>query len=161
MKTPTPSPEHLWLQKFLGEWTYEAQADMGPDQPPYRATGTESVLPLGPFWIRTLGRSVDPTGEAFESILTVGFDPTLGRFVGTWIGSPMAKLWIYECHLSPSGDALHLESDGPSMTDPAKIVRYRDTLHAPVGDTRDFTASIREPDGSWKTFMTSKMHRVK
>ena len=26
-------PEHRWLQKLIGEWTYEIETMMGPDQP--------------------------------------------------------------------------------------------------------------------------------
>ena len=29
-----PQKEHQWLQKLVGEWTSEGEADMGPGQPP-------------------------------------------------------------------------------------------------------------------------------
>ena len=29
-----PQKEHQWLEKLVGEWTYEGEAIMGPDQPP-------------------------------------------------------------------------------------------------------------------------------
>jgi hypothetical protein len=29
-----PQKEHQWLQKLVGEWTYETEAIMEPDQPP-------------------------------------------------------------------------------------------------------------------------------
>lgn len=38
-----PQKEHQWLQKLVGEWTYESEALMGPDQPPVKSTGTETV----------------------------------------------------------------------------------------------------------------------
>jgi hypothetical protein len=42
-----PQKEHQWLQKLVGEWTYEIEAMMEPDQPPVKSTGTETVRCLG------------------------------------------------------------------------------------------------------------------
>ena len=44
-----PQQEHRWLERFLGEWTYEAEAVMAPGQPPMKSSGTESVRSLGGF----------------------------------------------------------------------------------------------------------------
>ncbi|MDV2992493.1 MAG: hypothetical protein N4J56_002147 [Chroococcidiopsis sp. SAG 2025] len=38
-----PQKEHLWLQKLVGEWTYEIEVKMGADRPAEKSTGTESV----------------------------------------------------------------------------------------------------------------------
>ena len=38
-----PQKEHQWLQKLVGEWTYEIEVKMGADRPAERSTGTESV----------------------------------------------------------------------------------------------------------------------
>ncbi len=50
MKIPEPHAEHRWLQRLVGEWTYEAECDMGPGQPPVKTNGRESVRALGPLW---------------------------------------------------------------------------------------------------------------
>ena len=46
-----PQKEHEWLHKLIGEWTYESEAAMGPDQPVEKVTGSESVRWLGGVWI--------------------------------------------------------------------------------------------------------------
>src|SRR5215207_10023673 len=51
MMNAEPKPEHRWLQQFVGEWTFETEAVMGPDQPPMKYTGTESVRTLGDLWV--------------------------------------------------------------------------------------------------------------
>jgi hypothetical protein len=33
-----PQKEHQWLQRFIGEWTFEGEAMMEPDQPPSKFT---------------------------------------------------------------------------------------------------------------------------
>ena len=45
-----PSAEHYWLQKLVGEWTSESECVMGPDQPPMKATGKETVRSVGGLW---------------------------------------------------------------------------------------------------------------
>ncbi|HTO02961.1 MAG TPA: DUF1579 family protein, partial [Opitutus sp.] len=30
---PEPQPEHRWLERLAGEWTFESDCDMGPGKP--------------------------------------------------------------------------------------------------------------------------------
>ncbi len=46
---PTATPEHQWLQKFVGEWETEAEGTAGPDQPPIKMTGNDSGSKAGRF----------------------------------------------------------------------------------------------------------------
>jgi len=43
--------QHHWLQKFVGEWTYEHDAPPAPDGSPQKFKGTESVRAIGGFWV--------------------------------------------------------------------------------------------------------------
>ena len=52
--------EHHWLQKLLGEWTYEHEMPTGPDQPPSKFTGIENVRSLGGLWVLCEGRGEMP-----------------------------------------------------------------------------------------------------
>ena len=91
-----PQKEHQWLQKLVGEWTCEAEATMGPDKPPEKFAGTESVRSLGGLWVLCEGRGEMPGGGAATTIMTLGYDPREKRFVGTFIGSMMTHLWVYD-----------------------------------------------------------------
>ena len=42
-----PQKEHAWLQKLVGEWSFEGECVMGPDQPAFKSTGAETVRSLG------------------------------------------------------------------------------------------------------------------
>jgi hypothetical protein len=46
MKTE-PQKEHQWLQRLVGEWTYESECSMEPGKPPEKFEGSESVRSLG------------------------------------------------------------------------------------------------------------------
>lgn len=157
-KAAEPQKEHEWLQKLVGEWTYENEAIMGPDQPPMKSQGTESVRSLGGLWTVAEGQGTMPDGDPATTVMTLGYDPQKNRFVGTWIGSMMTKLWIYDGELDADGRTLSLYSDGPSMTGEG-TARYRDAIEVVSDDHRIFTGSMQGEDGSWNTFMTAHYRR--
>jgi len=92
MQAPEPQVEHKWLQRLVGDWNFEAECSMGPDQPPMKTTGRETVRSLGCLW--TIGEAAGevPGGGSCDSIMTLGFDPQSKRFVGTFIASMMTHL---------------------------------------------------------------------
>ena len=98
--------------------------------------------------------------ERAMMIMTLGYDPRLGHYVGSWVGSMMDKFWIYKGWLEDDGQTLILEAEGPSMEDPERTELYRDVIHFIDDDTRTFSGSVRQPDGTFKTFMTSQAKRV-
>jgi hypothetical protein len=72
----------------------------------------------------------------------------------------MDKLWIYKGWLEDDGQTLVLEAEGPSFDDPSRTDIFRDVIHFIDDDTRTFSGSVRQPDGSFKTFMTSTSRRI-
>ncbi|QOV89125.1 DUF1579 domain-containing protein [Humisphaera borealis] len=154
-----PEPQHAFLQQLVGEWTYDGEALMGPDSPPEKMSGTETVRSLGGLWVIGEGKGKMPDGGEATMIVTLGYDPALGKYVGTWIGSMMARLWVYE--VTVEGNVINMESDGPSFADPNKTVRYRDAIEIVSSDHRIFTASFLPDDGSRITFMTIHYRRKK
>lgn len=155
-----PGPQHEWLQKLVGEWTSEAEADMEPGKPKVKIVGTESVRSIGGLWILGEGHSSMPGGGDGTMFLTLGFDPAKG-FVGTWIGSMMANLWIYSGELDPGGKKLYLNSEGPDFETPGKTRRYRETIELLSDDERTFSSAMLNGEGTWTTFMTARYRRVK
>ena len=47
-----PRKEHQWLQKLVGEWTFEVEAMMAPDKPSEKFSGSETVRSIGNVWIQ-------------------------------------------------------------------------------------------------------------
>ena len=89
--------EHKWLQQMAGNWTYESEVLMGPDQPFMKRSGTKVVQASGDYWILAEGHGPMPEGEPATMVNTAGYDPNMEKFVATWFGSMMTKLWAYKC----------------------------------------------------------------
>ena len=157
-----PQKEHHWLQKLVGEWTYETEAAMGPDQPLEKMTGAERVRSLGGLWILAEGEG-EMCGAAattiMTTIMTIGYDPQKQRYVGTWIGSMMSYLWLYDGELDAAQNVLTLNSEGPAMAGEGKMAKYKDVIEFKSDDYRIMTSHELGDDGQWRQFMTVHYRR--
>jgi hypothetical protein len=154
-----PQKEHQWLQKFVGEWTYETEALMGPDQPPVKSTGTETVRSLGGLWILAEGQGEMPCVGTATTLMTLGYDPQKQNYVGTWVGSMMTYLWQYQGELNASETVLTLHNEGPSMLRDDTMAKYKDVIEFKSDDHRVVTSHMLRDDGQWQQFMTAHYRR--
>jgi hypothetical protein len=153
-----PHAEHHWLRKLIGEWTYEMEVTEPGKSPVIFTTGTETVWPVGDLWVVGQARGSTSEGDNVESVITLGYDPQRGHYVGTWIGSPMANLWVYEG--SREGNVLTLNSEGPDLNEPGGLSNYRDIIEFVSDDHRTLTAHVQGRDGQWQVMgMTTHYHR--
>jgi hypothetical protein len=51
MQFPEPQDQHRWLLQLVGEWNYQHECSMGPDQPPMKSSGKQTTRALGELWI--------------------------------------------------------------------------------------------------------------
>ena len=156
-----PRPEHRWLQKLVGDWTYETEMPAEPGKPAQKVPGSARVRAIGDIWIHGEGEGQMPDGQSATTQITLGFDPSKGRFVGTFLGTMMAHLWIYDGELSADQRTLTLNSEGPSMTEENKRQNYRDVIELKNDNLRSLTAFVQGDDGQWTQFMTLDYHRKK
>lgn len=160
MEIPKPTPEHEWLQRLVGEWTFEGECNMGPDQPAMKSTGRESVRSLGGLW--TIGEGVgampDGTCEC-RSIMTLGYNPAQKKFVGTFVASVMTHLWPYVGTLDPAKKVLTLDSEGPSFAGDGTMSKYQDIIEFVDDNHRTLSSQTLGPDGKWVPFMKAHYRR--
>lgn len=154
-----PQKEHHWLQKLVGEWTYETEAMMGPDQPPEKSTGTESVRSLGGLWVLAEGQGEMPGCGTATTLITLGYDPQKQRYVGTFVGSMMTYLWIYDGEMDADEKVLTLNTEGPAMSSEGKLAKYRDVIELTNDDRRVLKSYLLGDDGQWLQFMTGIYQR--
>jgi hypothetical protein len=151
-----PLQAHAWLDQLVGEWDVVGVAEQGPDIQPAQMESTESVRKLGELWVLSEMKSDD-----FGAMMTLGYDPKLACYVGTWVDSMQPTLWHYTGHLEENGHALVLEAEGPHMSDPDLTMRYRDTIRIQSPDHKHLTSATQNEDGTWTDFMTADYKRRK
>ena len=154
-----PQKEHAWLQNLVGEWTSEMECVMGPDQPPIKNKGIESVRSIGGLWTMGEGSGEMPDGNKMTSMMTLGYDPQKQRFVGTFIASMMTHMWVYEGTLDAAGKVLTLDTEGPGMSGDGKMMKYKDIITFVDDNHRMLTSRMLGDDGEWSEFMTAHYRR--
>lgn len=151
---------HLWLQRMVGEWTVETEFTMS-DGATARASGHESVRPLGEYWVVIESACPMPDdGSEGHMIISLGYDHRKARFVGSVVGSMMTGLWVYEGDLDADG-TLVLDADGEDMADDTKTATYRDTTRWEGDDVRVSTSHAQDESGAWQPFMAVRSTRVR
>lgn len=155
-----PTEQHTWLSQLIGEWTYEAECMMGPDQPPIKTTGKESVRSLGGLWTIGNGEGKDPTGEVGHTIFTLGYNPETKRYTGTFVCSSMTHLWIYDGVMDDAKKILTLNADGPDFSNPGKTAHYQDIIEIVSPDHRILRSQVQVEDGKWVRIMTANYKRT-
>lgn len=156
-----PQKQHEWLHCMIGDWDAEIECDLGPDQPPTKSTGTESVRSLGGLWVVAEAEGETPDGDPSKSIMTLGYDPQKDRFVGTFIASVMSNMWVYDGTLDAGGKVLTLDTEGPDFTGGPELVKYQDVVEILSDDHRTMKSFLHTSDGDWKQFVTVNYRRRK
>jgi hypothetical protein len=164
--TPQLQKEHQLLQKLVGEWTSEGECVMEPGKPPTKMTGTESVRSVGGLWIVAEGSGEMPGGGPSTTIMTLGYDPQKKRFVGTFIGSMMTNMWVYDGSLDTSGNVLTLDTEGPQMgadgqMHEGKLTKYKDIVEFKNDNERVLRSEMLGSDGKWTQIVSVTYRRKK
>ena len=161
MEQVTPQKQHRWLQQMVGDWTYHGEPMQSePGKPAESWSGTERVRMLGDVWLLCEASGDMPGGGTASSQLALGYDPQAGRYTGSFIGSMMTFLWVYdEGQLDADGRVLTMVADGPDFSDPSKMRRYRDVFTLNSADERLLEAYMQGDDGSWQPLMRNTYRR--
>ena len=92
-------------------------------------------------------------------LMTLGYDPEKSVFRGTWVGSMMTHMFVYEGTLDADQKVLTLETEGPSFKDDGQTARYRDVITLVSANERTLTSFGLQPDGSWSQMMQATYRR--
>lgn len=153
-----PQSEHRWLDQLIGDWNIEHRCQM-PDGSKSKTHGKMTCRSLGGMWLISESEGISPEGHAWSSIMTVGFDTVIERFVGTFVGSMMSNVWHYQGDLDKSQRRLPLECEGPKF-DGVGTCQYRDTIEIVDPNRWLFTSEFQDEAGQWTKFLDGIHSRV-
>ncbi|HOA75786.1 MAG TPA: DUF1579 domain-containing protein [Phycisphaerae bacterium] len=158
-----PQNEHRWLERLVGEWSYEHECKVGDETSKW--SGREVVRSLGGLWTIAEGEGEMPCGGTGQTIMTLGYDPQKKRYVGTFLVSVMAYLWVYEGSVDASGKRLVLDTVGPKFSQDGTplegTARYQDIVEIIDDDHRILRSQVLGDDGQWHPIMTGHYRRTK
>jgi hypothetical protein len=156
-----PTAEHTFFAPMIGQWTMEHRCDMGNGEPQVTATGRVAIRSLCGMWylIECSGDGTGENPEPWSSLFTLGYDPAKKAFVGTFVGSMMAQLWVYEGQLDAAGKCVSLGCEGPRFDGNGRAL-YRDSFEIVSPDHWILRSEIQEVDGTWRQFMEGHHHRI-
>ena len=97
-------------------------------------------------------------GGDMTAIMTLGYNLTTQRYIGTWVGSMMTHLWVYDGELDAAERVLTLNAQGPAMSGNG-MAPYKDVVEFKDDDHRVLTAYMVGNDGQWQPFMTTLYRR--
>lgn len=156
MTPPPPLPEHLWLHRLLGNWTWDHEAIPGDPSTEDHSHGesTEDWRLLGDLWLLGEGNS-----EHGPMMFTLGYDPDRKSFVGSFISALMTFFWTYTEGYLEGPDKLVLHAVGPSMKPEGGMANYRDEIEFLGPDERLLRSFVEGPPGTWTQFMQARYRR--
>ena len=150
--------QHKWLAQMAGTWTYTSTCVAGPDGEKHEMSGKETVRILGGLW--AVGEMTGTTpGGPMTAQIALGYDPAKGKFIGSFVCSAMAAMFVYEGSLDPDRRVLTLDTEGPAM-DGDGTMAYQDIVEIVDDDHRVMRSRMKGPDGEWIEFMRADYTRI-
>ena len=157
MEMPKPAKEHEWLRRLAGEWTINGEMKMGEHE--HKSTGTQTVRDFGMWSVGEMTGQMPGTDQTSRSIISLGYDLTKKKFVGSFISDVMDFMWIYEGSLK--GDVLTLDCRGPSFKGDGTMADYQDIVEIKNDNEYTLSSQTKGDDGKWTKFMTMTFQRKK
>ncbi len=91
--------------------------------------------------------------------MTIGYYQRKKGYVGTWVGSMMTHMWVYDGDFETAGAVLVLDTEGPSMAGDGKMAKYQDVIEFKSDDHRILASQVLGHDGKWNRFMIANYRR--
>lgn len=149
--------EHGTLQTLVGEWTAVSEMPATSGQPTTTGEASVSIRPIGDLWISAEFAGTHAGGE-YRGVLTLGFDPRKGSYVGTYVDDTCNHLWIYEGSMNADGAILTLYAEAPVVAEVEGTTRVREVYDFRQPD-RVEVRSYTENGGRWELYQTLYLDR--
>lgn len=146
-EAPKPTPHHEALKASVGTWDAVVKVHVGPGKPPLVSKGVEvNRLLLGGLWLQSSFRS-DMGGVPFEGSGLFGYDPALGKHVGTWVDSMVMSQAFPEGTCTEGCKEVTLTFMGVGMD--GKPCAYKEVSTQVDADHRSLAMYVKGKDGRY------------
>ncbi len=156
---PGPRPEHKYLQQFVGDWDYVAQATLPNGESREMKGKYRSRMACNGTWLlgEVLGNFM---GFPYEGIALMGFDAQNKKYVGTWLDMAKGYLDPMVGEVTEEG---HLVWVGPipNPTLPLTRIQARGTFIPEGEDSFVYMEELDDGKGGWTPWLHMSYTRAK
>lgn len=158
-KMPPPTPQHKWLNKFVGRWSSQVTIYIPGQKKPMKASGTERYHTLGAYWlVGDIGGKM--MGMDLAALLTVGYDSAQKKYIGTWVDNGSGYMWKYIGSVDATGKKITLMTQGPCPMKGGQMVQFKEITEFKSANHKVYTSAMLD-DGKWVTLMTIDSRRTR
>jgi hypothetical protein len=144
---PKPTPHHLAMKSLAGTWDAEVKYWVDTAKPPMVSKGVEvNRVVLGGLWLESEFKS-EMMGAPFEGRGLFGYDPALGKHVGTWVDNMGTAQSISAGTCKDGCKEVTSFFMGPDME--GKTVTYKEVNLEQDADHRTMTMYNERPGGAY------------
>ncbi|RDZ28207.1 DUF1579 domain-containing protein [Lysobacter silvisoli] len=155
-----PQSEHRWLAKLVGEWEGKGEAEGPAGEGTSTWRSRQSVRAIGELWIQCeASNEMDDGSSPSTMLITLGYDPAQGRYVGNFVGSMMSSQWIYSGSVDAGGRSLTLDTRGPDWST-GELRDYQDIIDIVDDNEHVLRSRMLGDDGQWQQIMQVRYRRV-
>lgn len=149
-------PEHQYLERFEGEWSFEQFPAVGDDcQPEALGSGSISATRLGELYL-VMTWSGQAYGLDYAAVQTLGYDVESESYTGTWIDNLMNYRWQISGTFAGDGEEFILGTEGPKPD--GSRGQFRERLRFESADVITLIAEMMQ-DGEWQAMSTTRLTR--
>lgn len=150
MKYAEPGEHHEHLKPLAGKWDQAMRWRMAPD-----AEWTESksqaqcTWVLGGRWLRqdVQGVEEEMPGQKFEGLGHLGYDNFKRKYVQLWMDNMFTGVMMGEGTCDPSGKVITVTGQGPDVTSPGKMKKFKWVTKIAGDDKHVFEMYDYTPEG--------------
>ncbi len=149
-------PEHQFLDRFEGEWSFEQFPVPSDDsEPEALGSGSISATRLGELFV-VLSWSGQAYGLDYAAVQTLGYDVERESYTGTWIDNLMNYRWQLDGTFGDDGEEFILSTAGP-MPD-GSPGQFRERLRFESADAISLVAEMMR-EGEWQAMSKTRLTR--
>jgi hypothetical protein len=131
------------LEAFVGTWDGEVTIRPGPAAEPIQMTGVSTSRLVAGKWLVVEYRA----STGFEGHGIYGWDPSLGRYVGSWVDSALASMAHSEGTWDAAARILELVTE---TSHDGRTIRYREQRQILDDGSQIYRTIVPSPQGEFE-----------
>jgi Protein of unknown function (DUF1579) len=115
MKKMEPGAEHVWLDRFAGDYAVKCKMWLEPGKPPAEFSGEARIRRIMDGRFLQERFESDFQGQVFQGLGLTGFDTVKGKFTSSWVDTQSTFITQMEGSADAAANTLKLQGEVPQL----------------------------------------------